>query len=88
MIACMYILYVSEKNRLSHFLVGGMIDPEAYLINASEEWKLDEGIEWQKRTKIRTRQTRMCKCFRSNRANTNIPYGHKLRNKRGGGEIN
>ena len=36
-----------RQNRLSRFLVGGMIDPADYLINASEEWRLDQAIEWQ-----------------------------------------
>ena len=36
-----------RQNRLSRFLVGGMIDPADYLINGSEEWRLDQAIEWQ-----------------------------------------
>ena len=36
-----------RHSRLSRFLVGGMIDPADYLINGSEEWRLDKAIEWQ-----------------------------------------
>ncbi len=36
-----------RRNRLSRFLTGGMIDPDAYLINPTDEPKLDEAIEWQ-----------------------------------------
>ena len=36
-----------RQSRLSRFLVGGMIDPADYLINGSEEWRLDQAIEWQ-----------------------------------------
>ena len=37
-----------RQNRLSRFLVGGMIDPVEYLNDANEEWKLDHAINWQK----------------------------------------
>ena len=37
-----------RQNRLSRFLVGGMIDPDEYLIDANEEWRLNQAIEWQK----------------------------------------
>ncbi|MFM7977678.1 MAG: hypothetical protein ACKPKO_00035 [Candidatus Fonsibacter sp.] len=40
-----------RRNILSRFLVGGMIDPTAYLINPSEEWKLHEAIIWQRQLK-------------------------------------
>ena len=37
-----------RQNRLSRFLVGGTIDHVEYLIDATEEWRLDQAIEWQK----------------------------------------